>query len=115
MILLVGDGAVLRQILEAALRQVEYDVQAAGSKTEALPVMRQWTSLALLDLNLPDGSGFDLCKAVREQGDIPVIFLTARDNDADVVKGLDLGGDDYITKPFRLPVLNGQRYLPALL
>lgn len=105
MIILVEDDAVLRQTIAAALVQGGHEVQAAGSAAEALPLLRQKPALALLDLNLPDGSGFDLCQLVKDQGDIPVIFLTARDGEADIVKGLDMGGDDYITKPFRLPVL----------
>lgn len=58
--------------------------------------------LIILDVNLPDGSGFELCKLVREKLDTPVIFLTVNDDEANTVMGLDLGADDYITKPFRL-------------
>lgn len=58
--------------------------------------------LVLLDVQLPDGSGFDFCGEIRRQSDIPIIFLTASDQEHDIVRGLDLGGDDYITKPFRL-------------
>src|SRR5699024_10581706 len=59
-------------------------------------------SLCLFDLSLPDGSGYDLCKLVKEQRDIPVIFLTVIDDEVNVVMGLDMGADDYITKPFRI-------------
>ena len=62
--------------------------------------------LALFDVNLPDGSGFDLCREVKEKyPNLPVLFLTANDLEEDVLKGFDLGADDYITKPFRLPIL----------
>ncbi|MEG0379842.1 MAG: response regulator transcription factor, partial [Eubacterium sp.] len=58
--------------------------------------------LLLLDLTLPDGTGFDICQSVRHSSDIPIIFLTASDEEVNVVMGLDMGGDDYITKPFKL-------------
>ena len=54
-----------------------------------------------LDINLPDGSGYDICRRIKEKEDIPVIFLTAIDDEVNVVMGLDMGADDYITKPFR--------------
>ena len=57
--------------------------------------------LVLLDVSLPDGNGFDICKEIKQKQDIPVIFLTAQDEETSVVFGLDLGADDYITKPFR--------------
>ena len=59
-------------------------------------------SLVLLDISLPDGTGFDLCRAIRSKGDTPIIFLTARDDEVNVVMGLDMGADDYVTKPFRV-------------
>lgn len=58
--------------------------------------------MLLLDVTLPDGTGFDVCKEVRSSSTIPIIFLTASDQEISIVKGLDMGGDDYITKPFRL-------------
>lgn len=58
--------------------------------------------LLLLDVSLPDGDGFDICKRVREASNVPIIFLTASDEEVNVVMGLDMGGDDYITKPFKL-------------
>src|SRR5690625_3890813 len=58
--------------------------------------------LCIFDLSLPDGSGYDLCKIVKQRSDIPVIFLTAMDEEVNVVMGLDMGADDYITKPFRI-------------
>jgi DNA-binding response OmpR family regulator len=104
-ILLAEDDAVLRGTLDTALSAAGYAVLPAASKAEALSLMSRNPALALLDLNLPDGSGFDLCKAIKETDGIPVIFLTVRDGECDIVKGLDMGGDDYISKPFRLPVL----------
>lgn len=64
--------------------------------------------LAVLDLSLPDGSGYDVCRAIKRQGDMPVIFLTARDDEVSVVMGLDMGADDYITKPFRIRELTSR-------
>ena len=61
--------------------------------------------LCLLDLSLPDGSGYDLCKFIREESEVPIIFLTACDDEVNVVMGLDIGADDYITKPFQLKEL----------
>lgn len=61
--------------------------------------------LLVLDVSLPDGSGFDFCKMVREVSNVPIIFLTASDEEMSIIMGLDIGGDDYITKPFKLGVL----------
>lgn len=68
-----------------------------------------WTEgkydLLVLDVSLPDGSGFDFCKRVRQSSKVPIIFLTASDEEVNIIMGLDMGGDDYITKPFKLGVL----------
>lgn len=60
--------------------------------------------LVILDVSLPDGSGFDICKKIRQTSKIPIMFLTAADEETDMIMGLDIGGDDYITKPFKLAV-----------
>lgn len=104
-ILLVEDDLVLRETIEAALIGEGYRVLAAEGMAEAIMLAKEAPNLAMLDLNLPDGGGFTLCQTIKERYDIPVIFLTVRDDEADIVRGLDIGGDDYITKPFRLPVL----------
>ena len=75
----------------------EYTIQDAKNGFEDYG---EQLSLIILDLNLPDGSGFDLCRQLKEETDIPVIFLTARDEESDVVMGLELGADDYMIKPF---------------
>ncbi|MDL2233891.1 response regulator transcription factor [Ruminococcaceae bacterium OttesenSCG-928-L11] len=104
-ILIVEDDQTLRESLCGALSDADYHVFAASGAKEALSLVGAAPDLVLLDLNLPDGSGFALCQTIKQRHEIPVIFLTARDDEADIVKGLDMGGDDYIPKPFRLPVL----------
>ena len=104
-ILLVEDDLVLRETIESALIGEGYCVLAAEGMSEAIVMAKKAPNLALLDLNLPDGSGFKLCQIIKERYTLPVIFLTVRDDEADIVRGLDMGGDDYITKPFRLSVL----------
>src|SRR5690606_1725201 len=74
----------------------------AKDATAAIEGQLSALDLCLFDLSLPDGSGYDLCELVKKQLDIPVIFLTAFDDEVNVVMGLDMGADDYITKPFRI-------------
>ena len=72
---------------------------------EAEPLWREGGyDLVILDVSLPDGSGYDLCRMIRKTSQVPLLFLTAADEETDVIMGLDLGGDDYITKPFKLAV-----------
>jgi DNA-binding response OmpR family regulator len=102
-ILLVEDDNTIALGLEYALSQEGYSVllcrdAASGSKA----LKEQKFNLCLFDLTLPDGSGYDLCKLARERFDTPVIILTACDEEVNVVMGLELGADDYITKPFRV-------------
>lgn len=102
-ILIVEDDAVIAAGVEYTLIQEGYEVVAATSVAGAFEKMEQEVfDLYLLDLGLPDGSGYEICKKVKEKGDVPVIFLTAVDDEGNVVMGLDMGADDYITKPFRI-------------
>lgn len=88
--------------LEYLLRQEGYQVQTAGNVWEADRAVRENApDLILLDIALPDGDGFEFCREVKRKWNFPVIFLTAREEESDVVKGLELGADDYIIKPFR--------------
>ena len=64
--------------------------------------------LLVLDVSLPDGSGFDFCQKVRRTSNVPILFLTASDEEMNIIMGLELGGDDYLTKPFKLGVLLSQ-------
>ena len=103
--LLEDDGAI-GMALSYSLGSEGYDVTLAKSITEAKDIIKRQTfAIYILDLTLPDGSGYDICKIVKEQGDYPVIFLTAYDDEANVVMGFDFGADDYISKPFRLKEL----------
>lgn len=101
-ILLVEDNESIILGLEYLLQQEGYQVQTARNIREAAAAVRDNApDLILLDIALPDGNGFEFCREVKQKWNFPVIFLTAREEEADVVKGLDLGADDYIIKPFR--------------
>jgi len=101
-ILLVEDNEAIIMGLEYLLQQEGYQTQTARNMREAAVFVRENApDLILLDIALPDGNGFDFCVEVRRKWNFPVIFLTAKEEEADVVKGLDLGADDYIIKPFR--------------
>ncbi len=102
-ILVVEDDENLAYGIKYALEQEGWNVTASSSLTEAYNAFENDDyQLILLDVMLPDGSGFDFCKRIRRDTDIPIIFLTARDEEVNVVMGLESGGDDYVTKPFRL-------------
>ncbi|MEC2055830.1 response regulator transcription factor [Peribacillus psychrosaccharolyticus] len=104
-ILLVEDDKTIASGIEYALQQESfstvlcYDIESAK---EIITGQVDQLGLCLFDISLPDGNGYDLCKLVKERSDIPVIFLTAIDDEVNVVMGLDMGADDYITKPFRI-------------
>lgn len=104
-ILLVEDDFELNRILCYALSQKNYQVMAAFSMAEAKAKYRKELDLILLDVNLPDGEGFSFCEWVKEQKEVPVLFMTARDLEEDALKGYDAGADDYIVKPFSIKVL----------
>lgn len=101
-IFLVEDDKAIAKNLKLLLRSEGFAVMSASSQAEALAVLEQNRfDLALVDLFLPDGNGFTVCTEIKETQDIPVIFLTASGDEASVVTGLNMGADDYITKPFR--------------
>ncbi len=106
-LLLVDDEDNLRSMLEAALRYEGFDVHAASSGRDALDVLdEQSPDLIVLDVMMPDLDGFEVCRRMRNDGvKTPVLFLTARDATEDKVRGLTLGGDDYLVKPFSLDEL----------
>ncbi|MBH7208472.1 response regulator transcription factor [Clostridioides difficile] len=101
--LLVEDDLSLIYGLEYSIQKNGFSVDVARTVEEALQIYKEKNyDLLLLDVSLPDGDGFDICKRVREASNVPIIFLTASDEEVNVVMGLDMGGDDYITKPFKL-------------
>lgn len=104
-ILLVEDDKTIASGLEYSLQQDGYRAVLCHDVASAQKVLAEdidQFALCLFDLQLPDGSGYELCKMVKERRDIPVIFLTVIDDEVNVVMGLDMGADDYITKPFRV-------------
>jgi two-component system, OmpR family, response regulator VicR len=102
-ILFVEDDTTIAMGVEYLLKQDGFQVRLANRLEDARDLLkRQPFDLVLLDLGLPDGSGYELCKEIRAAGHTPIIILSARDEEASIVLGLDLGADDYITKPFRL-------------
>lgn len=101
-ILLVEDNETIVMGLKYSLEQEGFKVISALNMSESKKILGQEEiNLVLLDIGLPDGNGFDICKEIKQKQDIPVIFLTAQDEETSVVLGLDLGADDYIVKPFR--------------
>ena len=102
-ILYVEDDFSLIDGLQYTLETSGYMVNNAKTVKEALSLFRNNAyDLLLLDVTLPDGTGFDICKEVRICSTVPIIFLTASDQEINIVRGLDMGADDYITKPFKL-------------
>lgn len=102
-ILYVEDDLSLIDGLKYTLETSGYMIDISRTVKEALTLFRQSQyDLLLLDVTLPDGTGFDICREVRKLSTVPIIFLTASDEEISIVRGLDMGGDDYITKPFKL-------------
>ena len=101
-ILIVEDNEVIIKGLTYLLEKENFHVIICKNVYETMNVIgKQEIHLIVLDIALPDGNGFELCEYIKKYTDIPVIFLTAKDEEQDVVKGLDLGAEDYIIKPFR--------------
>lgn len=109
-ILVVEDDRGLREGIELALRREDMTFFLCDGIAKAREALAdgERVDLILLDLNLPDGSGYDLLKEVKSSRDIPVIILTANDMEIDEVRGLEMGAEDYITKPFSLMVLRAR-------
>lgn len=105
-ILLVEDDATLAMGIEYSLKMEGYEVNIGNSFVKGKELIDTLDfDLIILDIGLPDGNGFDLCKYIRKYKSTPVIFLTAEDEEVNIVMGLDIGADDYITKPFRIKEL----------
>lgn len=104
-IFLIEDDLSLINGLSFAIKKQGYLLDVARTFREA---DQGWAEgkyhLVVLDVSLPDGSGFDICRKIRQTSKVPIMFLTAADEETDVIMGLDIGGDDYITKPFKLAI-----------
>lgn len=105
-IYIVEDEPIIRRELKVLLENAMYQVTAA-ERFDLIPeqVKKEKPDLVLLDINLPGVSGFDICTQIREQTEIPIIFLTSRTDSMDELTGILKGGDDYITKPYQAPIL----------
>lgn len=105
-ILLVEDDEAIALGLVYSLEKDGYTLVHAKNTASAMFILaHDHFDLLILDISLPDGNGYDICAAAKKMYDVPVIFLTALDDEVNVVMGLDMGGDDYITKPFRIKEL----------
>lgn len=105
-ILLLEDDLSLINGLSFAFKKQGFELVVARTRKEADSLwMDGKYDLLVLDVSLPDGTGFEFCKKVRQVSKVPIIFLTAADEEMNIIMGLDIGGDDYITKPFKLGVL----------
>lgn len=108
-LLIIEDDTDLREGLSFSFSGDGYDITEVGSKREGLrEIEKGLYDIVLLDCNLPDGTGFELCKEVRSYSNIPIIMLTARDTELDEIQALELGVNDYLSKPFSLGVLKAR-------
>jgi DNA-binding response OmpR family regulator len=100
-ILVVEDETSIASFVSAYLRNAGYAVKTSSTAQAALvELASEVPALIVLDLNLPDGDGVELCRRIRKASDVPILMLTARDEDVDKIIGLEVGADDYMTKPF---------------
>jgi two-component system, OmpR family, response regulator len=100
-VLVVEDDPRISEVLEYALKAEGYEIQTAQRGREAIEIAKRSSpALIVLDVGLPDIDGFEVCRSVRTFSDIPIIFLTSRSDEIDRVVGLEIGGDDYVVKPF---------------
>lgn len=108
-ILILEDDEDLAEGISLSLNSNELDFTLCKTIAEAKSILQQKSfDLLILDINLPDGSGLELCREIRRSSRIPIALLTAKDMELDIVKGLECGADDYITKPFSLMVLRAR-------
>ncbi len=102
---IVEDDRLFNEALYQILKKAGYETARAYSYGEGLALIEKTPDLMIVDVNLPGGEGFELCRRARDYGQVPVIFLTARDEETDMIKAFDLGADDYLVKPFPMAVL----------
>lgn len=102
---MVEDDLSLINGLTFAIRKQGYEVDVARTSLEMDTLWENGKyDMVILDVSLPDGSGFDICRRIRSSSKVPIMFLTAADEETDIIMGLDIGADDYITKPFKLAI-----------
>ncbi len=99
-ILVIEDENKIAEIVKAYLEKDQFEVTHVDTGAKALSVLKQGYDLIILDLMLPDMEGEDICRTIREDSDIPIIMLTAKSEEEDRIKGLGIGADDYVVKPF---------------
>ena len=100
-ILIVDDDSHIREVISFALEKAGKKTRAAHNGAEALKVFNEiGADLIVLDINMPELDGLDVCREVRKISDVPILFLSSRDDEIDRILGLEIGGDDYVTKPF---------------
>ena len=104
-LVIIEDDKLFNEVLYQFLVKAEYGVQRAFSFAEGILLIEEDIDLIIIDINLPDGDGLELCRRARDCDQIPVIFLTARDEEEDMIRAFDLGADDYLVKPFPMNVL----------
>jgi DNA-binding response OmpR family regulator len=103
-VFIVEDDPIIVEGLKIALAQENFEVDSFGTMTDAINAVNGEAhyDVCLLDVNLPDGDGYQVCKAIRDKSDVPILFLTACDDEIHTVLALEQGADDYIAKPFRI-------------
>ena len=106
-ILIIDDEEMILSMMEKCLGE-EFSVYTAENAKKALELLNVIPDIILLDINMPEMDGLELCQLIRGHISCPIIFLTARVTERDVIKGLSAGGDDYITKPFRMDELSAR-------
>ena len=108
-IMILEDDEDLAEGIRLSLNSSEFSFYLCRTIAQARELLRQYRfDLLILDINLPDGSGLALCSQIRRKSRVPIALLTAKDMEMDIVKGLESGADDYITKPFSLMVLRAR-------
>lgn len=104
-ILVVDDEPDIRELLDSYLRADGYDVVTAGDGVDAISAFDRGTyDLVILDIMIPKIDGFGVCEVIRKKSDVPVVFLSALDDEKSLMRGYDISADDYVTKPFSMPV-----------
>ncbi len=105
-IIIIEDDKQIREELKILLKNSGYEVKAISEfKNVDYTILEEQAHLVLLDINLPDKNGFEICSKVRAKSKVPIIFVTSRNNSMDELNGIMLGGDDYIEKPYNVPIL----------